>query len=687
MLPLAPFAVVAGVARPGRAIDGIRRRVRDWIGRVLVRGASVTIRSARSPAVAVALALGFATLTLSAPAPAADSGTWLPPEILATGDIDPASVDLNFARSSGAAAWRVNDGGVWRVRVAQRLGNRVWGAAETVSAPGVATDSPHVEIINAYNEFEEQSGQAVVAMWRAFDGAHWRIQVSARLTQGGTWSDPAMMSAAGQNAENLETGSFYDYGGTHRAEAFWRRFDGAHWRVQTNAVIGFTGDPGTATDISTAGHDVRDLSYDGRLAWSLYDGSNWRAQAVYRDNRSGSFDAPETLSPVGEDALTPRATFDDVVWRSFDGTNWRVRLRHRGTSHWWAPVYLSPAGLDADPPRVATCSRAVVWRQHDGSNWRAAGRVYLDSWTPLTYLSSAGHDSSAPEMAGCGSVPAWTEPVGGHVAARAAAWTSSGSPMVATLSHSDAEVGGVVARDTKVAWVDAAAPTNVLQVAILDNTGPYAGQRIKAVQGDEPSPLHWWARDDWSKVADFDIRQMVARFDRDGWTRNNLLSHTTDRSWSGPFRPGRTYCFRVRARDTVGNLGPWSDYQSCTVTPFDDRRLERSGAWKALNGPRYFQHTYLTTRQKGASLVAANLRGVRRIGMLVATGPGNGRIRVTYPGFYAPVVINLDTPSQDWLVIRGMIAWGPYGTPGTLKITVVSRGKPVRVDGVYAGRR
>lgn len=644
-------------------------------------------------AVVVGLLTGIAGATTS-PVPAATSGGWLQPETVAEGDIDAATTDFKFDRTSGLAAWRVLDSGIWRVQIAERDGPRSWTTPVTVSSPGVATETPRVARLWQYSEADDVSYEHLVAVWRAFDGAHWRIQYAIKASGSTNWSSPMMLSGAGQDAAEPVVDNGYGYTGESWIDVTWRRFDGTHWRIETKGVTE-SGASGTAGYLSPPGHDVKDLTNHPLLAWTQFDGTNWRAQVSHREDRGGYLLPGYPVSPPGEDALAPKVSYSAAVWRTFDGSNWRIRAsRSRAYLTWRAPVSLSPAGTDAEGPEIGVCRDellVIAWRQYDGTNWRVAERAYTDRWSPLAYLSAAGHDASSPAIGStdrysCGSVAAWTEPVDGHKVARATDLaTSSGTDSVTTLSGVDADRQGVTTRDTTVAWLDATTTPKLLRLATLDNTGPYANLRVRQVQNGLPAPLTWWARDDWSKVASFDVYQYVIRWDATGWTRGRLLSNTTDRSWSS-FRPGRTYCFRVRGRDAVGNIGAWSDYPRCTVTPVDDRRLVRTGHWSAQQGSRYFQGTYLRTRRQGSTLTLPNLIGIRRFGVLVATGPGNGRIRLSFSGF-EPRVIDLDTPTRQWLVVRGMTAWAPYGSPGRLTVRVLSQGKPVRIDGVYAGRR
>ena len=97
------------------------------------------------------------------------------------------------------------------------------------------------------------------------------------------------------------------------------------------------------------------------------------------DPAGGSFGAPQTLSDPGEDALEPQIAVDStgtaiVVWERFDGANLRVQaaVRPAGGS-FGAPQTLSDLGQGAVTPQLEMSpdgNAAVVWSRYDGANAR-----------------------------------------------------------------------------------------------------------------------------------------------------------------------------------------------------------------------------------------------------------------------------------------------------------------------------
>lgn len=94
---------------------------------------------------------------------------------------------------------------------------------------------------------------------------------------------------------------------------------------------------------------------------------------------------------------------------------------------------------------------------------------------------------------------------------------------------------------------------------------------------------------------------------------------------------GRTYYFRVRARDDLGNWGNWSD-QKYTVVPTDDRSplIKYEGAWEATNVEGAFMSTVQRSNTPGSS-ASLRLTGVEAA-WISSTGPDMGQAQVFIDG-------------------------------------------------------
>ncbi|MFA7466646.1 MAG: right-handed parallel beta-helix repeat-containing protein [Desulfotomaculaceae bacterium] len=120
---------------------------------------------------------------------------------------------------------------------------------------------------------------------------------------------------------------------------------------------------------------------------------------------------------------------------------------------------------------------------------------------------------------------------------------------------------------------------------------------------------------------------------RDGvnGTWHNWLAETTTCEDVFLGASGRTYYFRVRARDDLGNWGDWSG-QQYTVVPTDDRSplIKYEGAWETASIEGAFLNTVHRSQAPGAS---ASLRFTgAEVAWISGTGPDMGQARVLIDG-------------------------------------------------------
>ena len=637
-----------------------------------------------------------AAIVGGAPAVAEHPEVWVPGATLSLGDgADPSSVDLD----DGVAVWLATQDGSTHVMFSRVGEAGTWTNPLALSAPGATVDQPSV--------FTD--GNTVVA-WRVFDGTHWQIQARMKLGDAAAWSEPTTFSSAdGDAVEPLALVTYYyDRWTETRPQVLWRRNDGTSWRLQSGSPRD-DGGPGSGQYVTPPGGDVRDVTHipgDGYeyVAWSRFDGSHWLAEAVDASDPEDPF----SFGPTTEDALEPSFARGVEVWRSPSGGVTRVRALCAAMRCSEQAVYLSPASLDTDALAAAAWTdnadgvhALVAWRQHDGSNWRVAVRTRAEGagWSARAYLSPAGVDASAPsvapgQFAGAAHssvVATWTEGAGAGAIARAAVFGEDTPPEPTTLSAAGEEVmrtSGLTWNGVAVAWLAGTPETAAVQVRGYDVTGPTSDVAPFGGDGIQPTALvRWSALDDWSPVAGHDVRRSELRWNESRWSRSQVLTNTTATSGTMRFPSGATTCIGARARDSLGHVGAWS-YPSCVTRPVDDRVLIRRGQWKAHTGERYFKGTYLTTRRRGASLVLGPFPKSLDQAVLVAVGPGNGKVRVDSrcgKEWRFNRTLNLHASKNRTLVKRWVNR--RWECPGGLRITVISEGKPVRIDGAYAPPR
>ena len=229
----------------------------------------------------------------------------------------------------------------------------------------------------------------------------------------------------------------------------------------------------------------------------------------------------------------------------------------------------------------------------------------------------------------------------------------------------------------------------VVRSTTFDITGPRSAM-VAPYDGLPTStvfPVAWNTSDPWQGLVGTDVRYRSAKWNAGFKTRKLWKQNTAAMSAPLRARPGQTYCFSARGHSTVTrfgtNVGPWSP-ERCITTPVDDRTATANGRWKDVKRTGYYKSTYRQTRHHGDTLTLKNVTA-RQLDLLVATGPGNGRIKVTFAGNRLGsyrLSSAEDTTKQILRVKRFAKA-----RTGTLKITVTSAtGKPVRIDGIYASR-
>jgi hypothetical protein len=183
-------------------------------------------------------------------------------------------------------------------------------------------------------------------------------------------------------------------------------------------------------------------------------------------------------------------------------------------------------------------------------------------------------------------------------------------------------------------------------------------------------------------LARYQVRERTAPFSSGfkPWTYPSawqaLNPATTSVTASGLAR-GRDYCFAVRAVDKAGNTSPWTTPR-CIARPLDDRALSVGKGWIRRTGSRYWNGTITVTSAHGAT---ARLTGAKldQVGIVATRGPAMGTIAV-YVGATQIGQISLAATSTSY---QNLILLPPFSyRTGTVTVKVVSRGKPVQIDGL-----
>jgi hypothetical protein len=252
--------------------------------------------------------------------------------------------------------------------------------------------------------------------------------------------------------------------------------------------------------------------------------------------------------------------------------------------------------------------------------------------------------------------------------------SAAGSPAVVSAHGADATL----------AWSQGG--SGPVQAQTLDNSAPYAVHLtapMSVLNKGKQIRVGWIGADAWSPIT-YDVSSRVGTY-RSPLSTTDIVWTTTELGKAYKAKPGETVCLQVRGRDAADNASAWS-VPRCATTAVDDKTLKQKklkgkSVWKTVRKAKgSYSKTYTQTSKKGATL-ALRVKA-RRIGLLVSTGKGHGSVRVSLGKDTLGTFSLARAKSAQQVIIP--VAVLKSARTGSLKITVTTKGKPVRIDGVYA---
>lgn len=342
------------------------------------------------------------------------------------------------AQGDAVAVWLHSDGTNMRVQAAYRPAGGSFGAPQTLSAVGYEAREPRVamnesgdavivwSLASGLTEKLQASSAApggafgepadltpfttvasvprvaldshgdAIVVWDGSDGSNIRIEDALRPA-GAVFGAPQLLSPAGYNADTPQVA--FDAAGD--ALAVWR-FDGSPASTVQGSYRPAGGEFGpahTASAPSTQPAQAPQVAFDGQsdgvVTWQQSDGKELRVDASVRSpGGAGTFAAPSTLDPGGQEAYEPRIAGDGlsgtiVSWKTFNGITSSTQAAMRPAGGSFAPaVTVSPAGPQEGTPAVGIDAQGngiAVFSRANGPN-------YL--------LEAAGYDGTGPLLRG-----------------------------------------------------------------------------------------------------------------------------------------------------------------------------------------------------------------------------------------------------------------------------------------------
>jgi len=640
-------------------------------------------RLARSTVGAATLALvaGLAGLA----AQPAQAAAWKPTE-----HVTPATADTPYyariavaPNGDATVAWEYYDNSAKRIRVAHRVVGQAWSPAITISPAGPYATLGDVMV--------NPAGQVVVgysATVNEINEVHaTRISFGDDNTE---WHDRKLSATTG--AVSYLQFALDDAGTVFSA---WR--DGASGALRRATFPdGGLVKGNVVTNVSPVGLDLAVTpGGNATLVWVEPSGEQAKIQSTrWTVNSFSGVTTIDTDTATGSVAVAVNKSGAAVAAYRIDAgpQGFFIMGSRRNANTWDNPSPLSTNGENAVAPAVGIdgSGRAVVAWTTGSHLIRTATRAPGADWAEAVTLADAGTTSGPVVRMNDRGDAAVQYPVAGpalglSVRPAGAAAFATLPPLASSSLLIDnrglaLDAQGNVAITTAVELPDAKA--RVL-ARVYDMAGPTAkvtkpgSNRVNATK----FPVAWKVTDRYSAIAGTDVQVKSAPFNGGFGPLALVKNDTVATGTTFAGKPGRTYCFRAIGTDAAGNAGTASPFR-CTATPVDDRKPAATGFAKKT-GPAYYQGTYRQASAKGSTLTLTGVQ-VRTLSLLVAKGPGHGTIAVYFNGVKLGS-FSLGAASSK---VKQQLLIKKFASvkTGTLKIKVISAGKPVRIDGIHVVR-
>jgi hypothetical protein len=145
----------------------------------------------------------------------------------------------------------------------------------------------------------------------------------------------------------------------------------------------------------------------------------------------------------------------------------------------------------------------------------------------------------------------------------------------------------------------------------------------------------------------------------------------------------RTHRFSATAVDAAGNEDQTAANRFFTV-PKNNTKLKHSAGWKKRKAKGHYLNSFSQTKKRGAVL-RTKVRGVKRVALVASQGRGHGTVKV----FLGKKLLKKVSLQKRRNVHKRIVPVANFDKRkrGVIRVKVISRGKPVRIEGVGIARR
>ena len=279
-------------------------------------------------------------------------GAWTTPVNLSAAGANAFNAQVTVDSTGLATAiWTRYDGSRYIIQSSTSQSGGTWSAPVNLSALGRDASDPELTV---------SSTGLATAVWSRYDGSSFIIQ-SSTSQSGGAWSTPVDLSATGEAAIDPQV----TVSSTGLATAVWERYDGSNWIIQSRTSLN-GGAWSTPVNLSAAGRDASGaqltVSSTGfaTAVWRRFDGSNDIIQSSTSQS-GGTWSAPVNLSAAGGNADRPKVTVSSTglataIWSRYGGSNDFIQ-----SSHILNPIPSQPTPTTAPAASLAKTGAEVDW--------------------------------------------------------------------------------------------------------------------------------------------------------------------------------------------------------------------------------------------------------------------------------------------------------------------------------------